>query len=542
MDNAVIYARFSSAKQQEQSIDGQLRCCREYAERHGMKIVGEYCDRAISGTTDQRPQFQKMIADSASKRFKYVLVWKLDRFSRDRYAAALYKYKLKKNGVKVLSVTEAIGEGNESIILEAVLEAMAEIYVTQLAENVKRGSREAALQGRNPGGAIPYGYRQQDRRLVINENEAEIVRRAFRMYADGAQIREICEELNAKGCRTRSGKPFNRSTFQRMFTNEKYIGVYRYDDIVVEDGCPAIIDRAIFEKCRQRAAANKRAKVGKPAPVEYLLKGKAFCGYCGATLIGDSGTGKSGTRHGYYSCSARKNGKSSCRKLREKKGYLEWYVVEQTVKYVLQPDRLDYISERVAAMFDDPADATELERLKARKADLERELEKLVDKLIDTDNKSIIASINRRADEIDVLLIDLNSEIVELSSKKIDPVTADDVKKWLSGFCNGDAMDVGFQRRIIDVLVNSVFVYDDKIVIYFNVRGGKQVSYIEMLDEASEIFDELEGSIIDANAPPKANRTSAKDVLFAFAQESSSGTRRRPRPPPAGKNSPVDCF
>ena len=100
MENAVIYARFSSSKQQEQSIDGQLRYCREYAERYGYNIIGEYCDRAISGTTDQRPQFQKMIADSAKKKFQYILVWKLDRFSRDRYVSALYKYKLKKTASK----------------------------------------------------------------------------------------------------------------------------------------------------------------------------------------------------------------------------------------------------------------------------------------------------------------------------------------------------------------------------------------------------------------------------------------------------------
>lgn len=514
MDNAVIYARFSSAKQQEQSIDGQLRCCREYAERRGMKIVGEYCDRAISGTTDQRPQFQKMISDSASKKFKYVLVWKLDRFSRDRYAAALYKYKLKKNGVRVLSVTEAIGEGNESIILEAVLEAMAEIYVTQLAENVKRGSREAALQGRNPGGTIPYGYRQQDRRLVINENEAEIVRRAFRMYADGAQIREICEEFNAKGYRTRSGKPFDRSTFQRIFTNEKYAGVYRYEDIVIEGGCPAIVERDIFEKCRQRAQANKRAGSGRPAPIEYLLKGKAFCGHCGASLIGDSGTSKTGDRHGYYSCSSKKNKKAPCTKHREKKDYLEWYVVEQTVEYVLQPDRLEYIADRVAAMFNDPGGADELKRLKARKAELEREMQGLVDSLIAAKNQSIIDSINRRADEIDALLADINSEIAELSAEKTDALTADDVKLWLRSFCGGDAMDPDFRRKIIDVLVNSVFVYDDKIVIYFNVRDGKQVSYIEMLDETAEISEDPESSIIDSNEPPCATIFEHRYYIF----------------------------
>ena len=219
MDNAVIYARFSSSKQQEQSIDGQIRYCHEYANRYGYKVVGEYCDRAITGSTDQRPQFQKMIADSAKKKFKYVLVWKLDRFSRDRYASALYKYKLKNNGVKVLSVTESIGDGNESIILEAVLEAMAEIYVKQLAQNTKRGMKESILQGRNAGGTVPFGYDSVDKHLVVNEKEAAIVRRAFAMYADGAMIRDICDEFRRRGYRTRTGGEFNRGSFHRMFQN-----------------------------------------------------------------------------------------------------------------------------------------------------------------------------------------------------------------------------------------------------------------------------------------------------------------------------------
>ncbi len=502
-ENAVIYARFSSSKQQEQSIDGQLRYCREYAERHGMKIVGEYCDRAITGTTDKRPQFQKMIADSAKKNFKYVLVWKLDRFSRDRYASAMYKYKLKKNGVKVISVTESIGEGNESVILEAVLEAMAELYVTQLAENTKRGSREAALQGRNPGGQIPLGYEVVDKRLVINPKEAEIVRRAFKLYADGVLIKDICAEFNEKGYKTHRGKPFDRSSFKRMFGNEKYIGVYRYDDIIIEDGCPPIVDKETFEKCQSRLAMNKRRTIGKPSKTEYLLKGKAFCGHCGASLVGDSGTSKTGERHEYYSCSKRKK-EHTCDKKREKKGYLEWYVVEQTVQYVLMPDRLDYIAENVAKMYDDGNTAADLKSAKARKERLEQEYEKLVDSLINATNQKMIDRINERSFELDSLLEEVQEEINDLTATQKSALTADEVKAWLKQFCTGEEMDPDFQKRIIDVLVNCVYVYDDKIVIYFNVKDGSQVSYIEMVEETSDIFNDSECSDIEHFGSPKS--------------------------------------
>ena len=510
MDNVVIYARFSSSKQQEQSIDGQLRYCREYAERNGYRVIGEYCDRAISGKTDKRPQFQKMIEDSASKRFKYVLVWKFDRFSRDRYAAALYKHKLKKNGVKVVSVTESIGEGSESIILEAMLEAMAELYVTQLSENVKRGAREAALKGNNVGGVIPFGYDSINKKLVVNEKQAMIVREAFQLYAAGTQIKDIVAEFNEKGYMMRNGRPFNRETFHCMFQNEKYIGVFHYDDIRIEGGCPAIVDKETFDKCRKRAKANKREKVGKPSKTDYLLKGKAFCGYCSSSIVGDSGTSKTGVRHEYYSCSKRKKEKN-CIKLREKKGYLEWYVVEQTVLYVLQPDRLEYISNRVAEVFNESIDVSdELADLKSQRAALEREFQKLVDKYINTSSPHMIESINKRADEIDALLNELDAQIVEAEGiMKYDRLEPEDIKKWLKGFCNGDPLDEKFQRRVIDVLVNSVYIYDDKIVIYFNVRDGKQVSYMQMIDETSYIFDNADtnhsqgsSSIIDTNRSP----------------------------------------
>ena len=140
--NAVIYARYSSDSQREESIEGQLRECREYAERNDMTVVGTYIDRALSAKTADRPEFQRMIKDSAKELFEIVLVWKLDRFSRDRYDSAHYKHILKKNGVKVISAKEHISEGPEGIILEAMLEGYAEFYSAELSEKIHRGQKE----------------------------------------------------------------------------------------------------------------------------------------------------------------------------------------------------------------------------------------------------------------------------------------------------------------------------------------------------------------------------------------------------------------
>ena len=132
--NGVIYARYSSDNQREESIDGQLRECKEFANRNDITIVDTYIDRAFSAKTDNRPSFQKMIRDSAKYQFDVIIVWKLDRFARNRYDSAHYKAQLRRNGVKVVSATEAISEGAEGIILESVLEGLAEFYYAELAE------------------------------------------------------------------------------------------------------------------------------------------------------------------------------------------------------------------------------------------------------------------------------------------------------------------------------------------------------------------------------------------------------------------------
>lgn len=178
---AVIYARFSCDNQREESIDGQLRECNAFARSKGLVVVANYIDRAVSAKTDERPQFQKMIADSKSKAFDYVIVWKVDRFSRSRYDALKYKSVLKKYGVKVLSATEAISDGPEGILLESVLDGLTEYYSADLAEKVKRGMTDNVINGK-VNGLLPFGYKNVNEHFAINEHDAEIVKEVFRLY------------------------------------------------------------------------------------------------------------------------------------------------------------------------------------------------------------------------------------------------------------------------------------------------------------------------------------------------------------------------
>ena len=252
MKNAVIYARYSSHAQNEQSIEGQLHVCHEYAKREGITVIDEYIDRALTGRSDDRPQFQKMIADAKKRAFQYVIVYKLDRFARNRYDSAVYKHKLKQCGVKLLSAMENIGDNPESIILEAVLEASAEYYSVDLSQKIKRGRRESAAKGKFVGGGIPIGYKNVGGFLVLDDLIAPHIKWAFEQYAAGMSKRDILDEFNRRGLRNRNGKPFNYNALQHAFRSEKYVGVLEQSGVRVENGCPALIDRATFDRVQAR--------------------------------------------------------------------------------------------------------------------------------------------------------------------------------------------------------------------------------------------------------------------------------------------------
>ena len=224
--NVVIYARYSSDNQREESIEGQLRECRAYAERNDMKIIGSYIDRALSAKTDARPQFQKMIQDSNAHRFQFVLVWKLDRFSRNHFDSAYYKRALSKNNVKVISATEPISNTPEGIMLESMLEGMAEYYSAELSEKVIRGHTENALKCKYNGGTPTFGFIiDKEKCYQIDPHTAPVVLESFTRYANGATMKEVMQYLVESGFTTVRGRKIDLNFIARLLKNRKYIGI-----------------------------------------------------------------------------------------------------------------------------------------------------------------------------------------------------------------------------------------------------------------------------------------------------------------------------
>ena len=503
--NVVIYARYSSAGQNDQSIDGQLAKCREYAEQRGFRVIHEYCDRALSGRhAETRPEFMRMIADGKKKAFKYILVWKLDRFARNRYDSAIYKSELRRHGVRVLSATEGVDEGSESLLLEAILEAMAEEYSRQLSQNVRRGMRQNAEKGLSCGGIPPFGYEVADKRYKINEDEARVVRYVHEQYAAGVSQKKILDGCQERGYFRRGGHPLNYESIKRILRNQKYAGTYVYGgDIILEDVYPAIVSKPLKEKVQARLVANAKAPGHGKADIEYLLHGKLFCGYCGAPMVGECGRSRSGTMHYYYTCSNRKK-KHTCKKKNERKGFIEWYVVEQLATQILTPSRISELADAVVAEYAKSFDASGIKRLEKEIRDLDKELDSLVDSLIKATHPAAIAKINERIETVDAQRHAAEDDLASLRIACRAELKKEDVIAWLSQFTRGDLLDVEYQKKVIDVFINAIYLYDDRVVIFFNIQDCKQVSYIDMLDAAD--LEDLECSDLGLSASPRRSK------------------------------------
>ena len=296
---AVIYARYSSDNQREESIEGQLRECMEYANYNDIQVMGNYIDRALSAKTDNRPEFQRMIKDSYKHAFDCIIVWKLDRFARNRYDSAHYKSLLKKNGVRVISAKETISEGSEGILLESVLEGMAEFYSAELAEKVTRGMKENALKGLWNGGNVPFGYViNKERKLDIDPKAAPIVAEIFKLSNDGKTVKEIYNIMSERKVARSNGKELRYNAIRYMLSNRVYIGEYRHMDVVIKDSVPPIVSEELFNAVQIELAKNAHAPARHTAEEDYLLTTKLFCGRCGAMMVAQAGT--SGTKGVVY--------------------------------------------------------------------------------------------------------------------------------------------------------------------------------------------------------------------------------------------------
>lgn len=478
---AVIYARYSSHSQTEQSIEGQLAAAHAYAVAHDYTVVHEYVDRAKSGRTDNREQFQAMLRDTAKKQFGVILLWKVDRFGRNREEITINKYKCKKNGVRVEYVAEKIPDSPEGVILESVLEGFAEYYSLQLSQNIRRGQAESAEKCQSTGGNRPLGYLTgPDKKFIIDPENAPTIKMIFDMYSNGSTVTEIINHLNGLGLRTLHGTPFTKNSLHTILKNEKYTGVYVYKDKRIVDGMPRIIDDDTFQKVQEMLKINKRAPAHKWSRADYLLTDKLFCGKCGANMAGESGTSKTGAKHNYYICTKKKREKA-CDKKAIRQGVIENLVLQASIALVHDTETLDFIAEQAWELYQ-AQDFTRAE-IDALQREL-RQVETAIQNLLRAIEMGIFNNATKkRMDDLTTQQKELTAAIAEREITNGFQLTLDHIRFFLYQFKDKDYNDRVCQKQLIGTFVNSVFLYDDHIDINYNYSGGNKTVTLDEIPE-----------------------------------------------------------
>ena len=506
---AVAYARYSSAGQRDVSIEQQLLDIRAFAKREGYTLVHEYADHARSGfkNTSARTAFQSMMASAETGAFDTVISWKVDRFGRNREESALFKGRLRRFGVKVLYAMEPIPEGSAGVLLEGMLEATAEWYSRQLSENVTRGMTDNARRCLYNGTRILGYTRGPDGRYALQPDEAAVVRNIFSLYTSGMSAARICRQLNAQGVRTSRGCAFAPESLLRLLSNERYTGVYIWGDIRVPGGMPAIIEKSVFEEAQRMK--NKSSRHIEQHAVDFLLTGKAFCGLCGAAMIGDSGVSHTGDRHYYYACQSRK-ARKGCTKKSHRKDILESSVVDFILDHVLSDEEIGRIADTVMALQEDELKSSPLASMEAERSEIVKQIDNINNAIAaGVWSSTTVTKLKSLEDAAETLRVSI--ETLRYSQSQL--LDRDRVLFFLHRFTKGDRNDPLLRRSIIETFVNAVYVFDDHLdLVINNVEGNKRFPLSDLPDDPPP-----EGSDNVSSGVPFVNHPNPRVTIYRLA-------------------------
>ena len=480
----------------DESIDAQIRAIEEYADKNNIKIVNKFIDRAKSATSDKRPAFQEMIkyCEEDKTGVSMVIVHKLDRFSRDKYDSVKYKQRLKMKGISVISVTEKLDNSPESVILESVIEGMAQYYSANLAREVAKGQRENALKALHNGGDAPLGYDVAfDKTYLINEEEAQAVKIIFDMYVNGYSYGNIIDKLNNLGYKTKRGNKFGKNSLHGILSNEKYTGVYVFNKtqrkgvngkrnghkqkseeeiIKVEGGMPKIIDKEVFLQAQEMMQKRKKAPGSHKATTLYLLTGIIRCGECGHAMQGNKRKDKYGNDYISYRCGCRKQ-KRDCKNKEIKRDYLEEFILTELEKHILNDEAIPVLSkelnERLKAKSNNNQEM--LNNLRSKLEKVNKEIENILNAIM---SGIVNSMLKDKLDELEQVKLNLELQINELSieSNGVESVdiTEDQIRSMFSKFKEFVlTRNLPECKKFISDYIKEVVVYRDHIEVIFNV-------------------------------------------------------------------------
>ena len=499
LSRAVIYARYSCHSQRDVSINQQMEACKKFAQRQGIQIVGSYDDRAVTGTSDRRPGFQRMIQDAAKQAWEYVIVYSLDRFARDRYDSAVYKRQLKNNGVKVLSAMENISDDPSGVLMESLLEGLAEYYSKELAQKITRGMDDNARKCMI-NGSYPLGYtRGQDGRYAICEPEAAVVREIFRRVKDGEKLTQIYQDLNNRGITTKRGGPWNKSSCGRLLSNERYTGVYIYKDVRIPGGMPQIIPQPLFDavqlilhnKANPRATSAAAPQRRRQDDGIYYLTGKLFCGHCHSPMVGISGHSRHGPSYYYYTCKGKRE-KSGCHKRNVNREKVEAAIAQGLKSVVMCDDVIQALADTAVEHQRENVNNLELESLQQQLREATHAIQNIMAAI---EAGVFSANVQSRLLELEAKEKELTARISLAQADMEQPMTREDIVAALTLYQDGDVEDHQYREALFDAFLVAAYVYDDHIKIVFNLAGQKKDADLD-IDIDSLTFEDCPDACI----------------------------------------------
>ena len=524
---AIAYYRYSSHNQRDVSVEQQQEAAKKYAEAHDLKIVKEYVDRAMSGEDDDRPQFNLMLSEIDRIKPSVLILWKTDRLARDRYTLILSKKKIKDSGCSIQCVAEAIPtDSKEAILIEGIYDSMAEYYNVQLRENIMRGLKYNASNAIYNGHKL-LGYKKgEDKHYIIDETTEPIVKRIFNEYANGKSMAEIARKLNEQGLKTSLNRNFTVNGLRSILKNRAYIGEYHFGDIIIANGMPAIISEELFYKVQDMFELNKRKGTVKNKNIDdaprFWLTGKLYCGECGSTIHGMSGTSKTkGQKHYYYACKEHRKHKCDLKPVR--KNYIESLVIAVLDEFLSDSENLTSLAVDISTYYRKlNKDESYLQSLKAQQKEVETALSNLIKAL----EKGIFS------DSTQARLLELESQkkaIAEtIEAEKIKLSLSQDeysIKKYFEFYKNADIKDEQVRNTLLDYFIDKIYIYNDRLVITCFYSDDK---YEIDFNEVAGATDGFSGSTASCTAPLKI-------ALGA----GGGGPKNSPPPPrPQGQSAP----
>lgn len=475
----VIYARYSSDMQREESIDAQIRYCKQEIERNpNMVLVGVYYDEALSGKFDDREDFQNMIADAKEHHFDQIMVHKFNRFARNQYDSIVYKKKLREIGIRVVSATQKVDDSPEGQMTEAIIEVLDQYYSANLAEEVLKGMRENALKGISTGGRPPIGYKYDENRfLAVDEATAPIVRKLFNMYLEGYGMLSIANMLNAMGLRSQTGNEFRGRTISDILSNEKYIGTNIYhigeEAIRRENNHTPIIDMDTWNAVQRLKMERSKPRMG--SQIVYYLTGKMFCGECNGSYSGGGSKVSNGSkgkfRNYYYVCCNKRN--KNCSNRAVNKGKIERHLCDHILKRILNDETIEAVATEFEKAVHDMMKASAtvpIETLKKERNSLNKKIGKLLDLYLDDESDMDKEELNQRtkAHKKQLKAIDAQIRAAEVDYSKA--LKKEDAIKYLQDFRTSyDESSKAFVKAMLDTFIDKVIVYHDRLDITYKV-------------------------------------------------------------------------